>query len=109
MPKSRPGDSDLSEYAMVADRITLFYQRYPTGRIITDLHSRTEREITFVAHVFRGPEDTKPAATGWACFQPACEICLGGELTAQTAEPICAPIAGTLLVGVPTRIVSTLR
>jgi hypothetical protein len=66
MPKSRPGDSDLSEYAMVADRITLFYQRYPTGRIITELHSRTEREITFLACVFRGPEDTKPAATGWA-------------------------------------------
>ena len=66
MPKSRPGDSDLSEYAMVADRITLFHQRYPTGRIITKLHSRTESEITFLACVFRGPEDAKPAATGWA-------------------------------------------
>jgi hypothetical protein len=66
MAKTFSGEHDLSAYALVADRITLFYQRYPAGRIVTELFSRTEREITFRALVFRGPEDTQPAATGWA-------------------------------------------
>ena len=66
MTKAGLGENDLSAYALVADRITLFYERYPAGRIVTELFSRTEREITFRALVFRGPEDTHPAATGWA-------------------------------------------
>jgi hypothetical protein len=66
MAKTGLGEHDLSAYALVADRITLFYERYPAGRIVTELFSRTEREITFRALVFRGPEDTQPAATGWA-------------------------------------------
>lgn len=66
MAKSNSGDSDFSDYAPVSDRITLFYERYPTGRIVTRLHSRSEREVTFRAYVFRGPNDAKPAATGWA-------------------------------------------
>jgi len=60
------GEHDLSAYALVADRITLFYERYPAGRIVTELHSRSEREITFRALVYRGPADVEPAATGWA-------------------------------------------
>jgi len=66
MAKTGVGEHDLSAYALVADRITLFYQRYPAGRIVTELHSRTEREITFRALVYRGPADVEPAATGWA-------------------------------------------
>lgn len=66
MAKYHSGDSDFSDYAPVSDRITLFYQRYPTGRIVTSLHSRFEREIIFRAFVFRGPSDPTPAATGWA-------------------------------------------
>ncbi|MFL5619645.1 MAG: hypothetical protein ACJ79A_14780 [Gemmatimonadaceae bacterium] len=66
MAKTGFGEHDLSAYALVADRITLFYERYPAGRIVTELFSRTEREVTFRALVFRGPEDVQPAATGWA-------------------------------------------
>jgi len=66
MPKSRPDDPEFSDYAPVAERITSFYQRYPTGRIITKLRSRSERQVTFEAMVYRSPEDPKPAATGWA-------------------------------------------
>jgi hypothetical protein len=66
MAKTGFDEHDLSAYALVADRITLFYERYPAGRIVTELFSRTEREITFRALVFRGPEDVQPAATGWA-------------------------------------------
>ena len=66
MTKIEFGRDELADYALVADRITLFYERYPAGRIVTELHSRTEREITFRALVFRGPADVHPAATGWA-------------------------------------------
>jgi hypothetical protein len=66
MAKTRLGDPGLADYAPVSDRITLFYQRYPAGRIVTQLHSRTDREITFRALVFRGADDRRPAATGWA-------------------------------------------
>ncbi|MEO6529110.1 MAG: hypothetical protein ABIP93_21000 [Gemmatimonadaceae bacterium] len=66
MAKTRLGDPGLADYALVADRITLFYERYPAGRIVTRLHSRTAKEITFLALVFRGADDRRPAATGWA-------------------------------------------
>lgn len=57
---------DLSEYAPVADRLTLFYAKYPNGRVITDLISREDGEITFKARIYRSQDDRSPAATGWA-------------------------------------------
>lgn len=57
---------DVGEYAPVADRVTLFYARFPTGRIITRLISRTEHEITVQAFVFRSVEEERPSATGLA-------------------------------------------
>lgn len=54
------------DYAPVADRITLFCQRYPDGRIVTDLVSHVEREVVFKASIFRTAVETSPAATGWA-------------------------------------------
>jgi hypothetical protein len=57
---------DAGEYALVADRIALFYARYPEGRIVTELVSRTEREVTFRALVYRTPAERRPSATGWA-------------------------------------------
>lgn len=65
MPKSDPS-RNLPDYAPVAERVALFYARYPTGRILTKLVSRTEREVLFRAAVYRGPDETAPAATGWA-------------------------------------------
>lgn len=55
-----------AEYALVADRIELFYESFPQGRIITELVSRADGEITFKASVFRSAADAAPAATGWA-------------------------------------------
>ena len=65
MPKSDES-TDLDGYATVADRITLFYQRFPAGRINTELVSRVAEEITFKAAVYRDAAETVPAATGWA-------------------------------------------
>ena len=65
MPKS-----DLAilpaDYSPVAERVALFYERFPAGRIVTRLISRTERETIFRAAVYRTPDELEPAATGWA-------------------------------------------
>jgi len=65
MPKS-DATFDPRAYATVADRIILFYQQFPAGRINTELVSRDAREVTFKALVFRLVDDAAPAATGWA-------------------------------------------
>jgi RHS repeat-associated protein len=64
MPKATiPFDPD--DYAPVADRIQLFYHSYPRGRINTHLVSRTVRETTFLACVYRAPDERiKPDALG---------------------------------------------
>jgi hypothetical protein len=54
------------QYATVADRLELFYARFPEGRINTELVSRQDREITFKALVYRTASETLAAATGWA-------------------------------------------
>lgn len=69
MPKSTP-TLDLSAYTPVAERILLFYERFPAGRIVTELISREPQGranvITFRALAYRSASDTQPAATGWA-------------------------------------------
>src|SRR6185312_11764263 len=59
-------DYDPEAYATVAERIRLFYERHPLGRIQTELVSRTSNEVVFKALVFRTAEDSLPSATGWA-------------------------------------------
>lgn len=61
-------DSSFSpdQYATVAERIELFYSRYPEGRINTELVTRRDGEITFRALVYRTGAETLAAATGWA-------------------------------------------
>jgi len=60
------GAFDLASYAPVAERITLFYETFPRGRIITELVSRTEKDVVFRALVYRDASDIDVAATGWA-------------------------------------------
>ena len=64
MPKYHA--SDPSAYATVAELIEQFYATHPLGRIKTQLISRTKGETVFKASVFRAPDETAPAATGWA-------------------------------------------
>jgi hypothetical protein len=66
MPKKTGLAFDPLSYAPVADRITLFYERHPSGRINTELVSRDDGTITFKALVYRELGDAFPAATGWA-------------------------------------------
>ena len=60
------GVFDLASYAPVAERIRLFYETFPRGRIITELVSRTEKDVVFRALVYRDASDAEAAATGWA-------------------------------------------
>jgi hypothetical protein len=60
------GAFDPAAYAPVAERISLFYEAFPRGRIITELVTRTERDVVFRALVYRQSEDPEPSATGWA-------------------------------------------
>ena len=64
MPKSDLNFPD--DYAPVAERIRLFYERFPNGRIIPRLHSVTDEAVIFEARVYRHESDTQPAAVGWA-------------------------------------------
>ena len=65
MPKT-DAQFDPALYAPVADRIQLFYERYPKGRLVTELVSRHDGETVFRALAFRDDDDPHPAATGWA-------------------------------------------
>jgi hypothetical protein len=57
---------DRDAYAPVADRIAMFYDRFPLGRIETRLIERSDRGVLFRVAVYRGPDERRPAATGWA-------------------------------------------
>lgn len=65
MPKT-DAHLELDDYAPVADRIGLFYARYPTGRITTKLLPASEREVVVKAFVYRQAEDKLAASTGLA-------------------------------------------
>jgi hypothetical protein len=89
MPKTH-GTTDLAAYALVADRITLFHETYPSGQILTDLISRENGEITFRARIYREPGDRRPSATGWAS-----EVIGDGEIN----EVACLENTETSAVG----------
>ncbi len=59
---------DLTKYIPVHSRISEFYEKYPEGRIVTEIVKLNE-ETGFVclkACVFRCPDDAEPCATGHA-------------------------------------------
>jgi hypothetical protein len=59
---------DLSKYNPVHARIAEFCEKYPQGRIVTEI-VRLNEETGFVcikANVFRQPDDAEPSATGHA-------------------------------------------
>ena len=65
MPKT-DATFNPDDYALVADRIALFYERYPHGRIIPRLHAVTRHAVIFEARVYRDKSEAEPAAVGWA-------------------------------------------
>lgn len=55
-------------YIPVAERVEKFYERFPGGRIVTQIveHDPESGFILMRAEVFRTPDDAQPAATGHA-------------------------------------------
>lgn len=56
----------LKDYVEVNVRIERFYEKYPNGRIITDLLSWENGVVVMKAFVYRDLNDTQPSATGHA-------------------------------------------
>lgn len=57
---------NLDEYTTVAERIKIFYGKYPEGRILTTLVHHDPTHIIFKAELYKNMEDTRPFVTGYA-------------------------------------------
>jgi hypothetical protein len=57
---------NLNEYTTVAERIKLFRDGHPMGRIITQLIHEDATRVVFRAELYRDDEDTRPFSTGYA-------------------------------------------
>lgn len=58
--------SFLDNYEPVADRIAKFWEKYPEGRLHTEIVLINEQEIVIKASAFTNREDTRPAAIDFA-------------------------------------------
>ncbi|HMS09884.1 MAG TPA: hypothetical protein PKE66_10405 [Pyrinomonadaceae bacterium] len=59
---------DLSKYIPVHKRIAEFYEKYPDGRIVTEIVKLNEDSgfVCIKASAFRNRDDAEPSATGHA-------------------------------------------
>src|SRR3989304_4153874 len=57
---------NLDDYRTVQERITEFWQRFPTGRLTTDHIGDIGDIVVFRASAYRDAADPQPAATGYA-------------------------------------------
>lgn len=60
------GHFNLEDYAPVDERIGMFYEDCPKGRILTAIERLEPPLVVFKAEVFRDGDDTRPWATGYA-------------------------------------------
>ncbi len=57
---------NLEEYTTVAERIKLFRQMFPMGRVLTFLVHEDATRVVFKAELYRDDEDEYPFSTGYA-------------------------------------------
>lgn len=57
---------DLSKYETVDSRIKRFWDKFPNGRIHTEVLLINEKEVVFKASVFTDREDQRPASIDFA-------------------------------------------
>ena len=61
--------SFLDEYEMVKDRLPIFYDYFPDGRIVTEIVSESDRHVTIKASIYSDKDELAngtPLATGLA-------------------------------------------
>lgn len=65
---SQPKNDRFEDYIPVAERVEKFYERFPDGRIVTQIieHDRESGFVMVRAEIYRSPDDASPAATGHA-------------------------------------------
>jgi hypothetical protein len=105
------GGFNLDDYVDVAERIRLFYERFPDGRLVTVRHGRyvTEdghKEFVFCeARAYRIPDDPQPCAgTAWEPIPGATPYTRDSELmNAETAAWGRAIIAA----GIPSKKIAS--
>lgn len=61
---------DLSQYSTVAERIDLFWAKYPDGRIHTELVHFSPEQVVVKASVFTRFDDEMPTTTDYAEERP---------------------------------------
>lgn len=100
---------NLDDYVDVAERIRLFYERYPDGRLLTVEHGKYEvggREFVYCkASAYRTADDIKPCAgIAWEPFPGATPYTRDSELmNAETAAWGRAIIAA----GIPSKKIAS--
>jgi len=57
---------NLSEYQTVQERIDLFWQKFPNGRLHTELVSFTPDQVVFKAECYANKDDVYPLAVDYA-------------------------------------------
>ena len=57
---------NLEDYTTVAERIKMFRQMHPMGRVLTYLVNDNSTYIVFKAELYRDDEDARPFSTGYA-------------------------------------------
>jgi len=57
---------NLSEYQTVQERIDLFWQKFPDGRLYTELVSFTPDQVVFKAECYANKDDVYPLAVDYA-------------------------------------------
>jgi hypothetical protein len=105
------GGFNLDDYVDVAERIRLFYEKFPDGRLVTVRHGRyvTEdghKEFVFCeARAYRTPDDPQPCAgTAWEPIPGATPYTRDSELmNAETAAWGRAIIAA----GIPSKKIAS--
>lgn len=61
---------DLSQYSTVAERIDLFWKRFPEGRIHTEIVHFEDQQIIIKASVWTDRDDPMPVTTDYAEERP---------------------------------------
>ena len=79
---------DLSTYATVEERLALFWQAHPNGRIHTEIAAGDFTTwICFKAEIYRDANDPHPVATGYA-FEERTERGVNQTSWIENAEKI---------------------
>ena len=95
---SQPRNDRFDGYIPVAERVEKFYERFPQGRILTQIiqHDVESGFVLMRAEVFRAPDDAQPAASGHA-FEVRSESYVNKTSYIENCETGCVGRALALL------------